>query len=73
VKIMMRSVIVVLAGLTACISGQHSPITQGELIRNTQQLSIAWLPAIRLHGRNISRTTAFTLMRRGEAWTKRLS
>jgi hypothetical protein len=38
VKIMMRSVIVVLAGLTACISGQHSPITQGELIRNTQQL-----------------------------------
>jgi hypothetical protein len=69
---MMRSVIVVLAGLTACTSGKHSPITQGELIRNTQQLfdSVA---AGDVHGRNISRTTAFTLMKRGEAWTKRLS
>ena len=37
-KIVMCSAIVVLAGLTACISGQHSAITQGELIRNTQQL-----------------------------------
>jgi hypothetical protein len=38
VKLMMRSAIVVLTGLTACISGKHSPITQDELIRNTQQL-----------------------------------
>ena len=37
-KLMMRSAIVVLTGLTACISGKHSPITEDELIRNTQQL-----------------------------------